>query len=247
MTDPAERIGRFLRDAAPLWTAEKPVSFDPVQTCYLQGLVRESTLQGGVTVKKEEFFAAVVFIDWFTEVVAAGQTLVEDVKVLVEELEKIDEFLDPDLELLVRYAGLHAVKELKGPKLFAAASRGAIEKRHAKTNAAIDWTAATQGPLDPFHQAVGRMVRDQVKRDEARAALATFEGRNDLRAGLVADALLRAVPAAEAAPGLNLLAAGKPFEAALALLEALVKQSAGWSLKAHVDAIKGGLAARGGP
>ncbi len=58
MTELAERIGRFVRDVEPLSTRERAISFDPVQTSFLQNLVREKVLTKGVTVKKTEFFKA---------------------------------------------------------------------------------------------------------------------------------------------------------------------------------------------
>ena len=132
---PISWLAAFLEEVPPLHTAEKAVSFDPVQMMFLQKLCREATLAKGVSVRKEDFFRAIVYVDYFTEVVAGRPTLLSDVEVVVEELERMHEYLDPDLELLVRYSGIYAVKDLKGDKLLAEPSLRQIAQRHARSDA----------------------------------------------------------------------------------------------------------------
>src|SRR4051812_20631878 len=131
-----QQLGRFLRDVPPLHETEKAVSFDPVQTTFLQKLVREATLQEGVTVDKKDFFAAIACLDYFTEVIAARSTILHDIAVVVEELDKMADYLDPDLELLVRYIAVYITKDLKGDQLFKKGSLEAIARRHERSNAA---------------------------------------------------------------------------------------------------------------
>jgi hypothetical protein len=238
------RVGAFLRDVPPVFTREMPVSFDPVQTTFLQKLVREGVLKANVTVEKRDFFKGIVYLDHFTGVIAGRDTLLEDVSVIVEELEKMHEYLDVDLELLVRYSGLYAKNELKGGKLFEKAAAAEIARRHEKTNARpVDAPAGDPTAVDLFHRAVARMVLDLVRTDEARAALPAIQGRNDLKAAIFADAILGALPPAEVpAEAVDRLAEGRVHDAAVLLAEALVRSSAGWSLRSHVDAIRARLA-----
>ncbi len=231
----AAQVGRFLRDIPSLHETEKPVSFDPVQTTLLQKLVREATLQEGIAVKKEEFFAAIVCLDYFTEVVAARSTILHDIAVLVEELDKMADYLDPDLELVVRYVGVYVGRDLKGEQLFKAGSVAAIERRHERTNTP---PAAGAPGTDLFHLSVGRMVCDLVRRAEVREALSRVTGRNDLRAALLVDAILTALPE-EPVPAA--LAEGRVLPTLLELLQTLHRASASWSLREHVDKIKARL------
>ncbi len=233
--DGPAQVGRFLRDVPPLHETEKPVSFDPVQTTLLQKLVREATLQEGIAVKKEEFFAAIVCLDYFTEVVAARPTILHDIAVLVEELDKMADYLDPDLELVVRYVGVYVGRDLKGEQLFKAGSVSAIERRHERTNTP---PAAGAPTTDLFHVAVGRMVCDLARRAEVRAYLSRVSGRNDLRAALLVDAILTALPEA---PVPAALTEGRIVPTLLELLAALHRASASWSLREHVDKIKARL------
>jgi hypothetical protein len=221
------RLAALVRDLPPLFTGEKPVSFDPVQMTFLQKLCRESTLKEGVTVKKEDFFQAIVYVDWFTEIVAARPALLGDIAVMVEELERIDEYLDPDLEMLVRYSGLYAVKDLRGEALFKPASVEQIARRHERANTR---PTPDTSEVDLFHVALGRFVSDMASRPGLGPCLARVTGRADLRAVIAMDALLGA--------GLDApeeLAAGEIVPAAVALLGALVATSESWSLRAHVD------------
>ncbi|MBI3267537.1 MAG: hypothetical protein HYZ53_00835 [Planctomycetes bacterium] len=233
------RIGAFLRDVPPLFTTEKPVSFDPVQTTFLQKLVRESALKANVTIRKEDFFKGIVYLDYFAEVVAGRAAIFEDVAVLVEELEKLHDYLDVDLELVVRYSGLYLIKDLKGEQHFRAGSLSQLVRRHERTNerpAAGAPGAAGDGETDLFHRAVGSFLCDLVVRPETQACLASFQGRNDLRAALLADAVLAALSPAEADPeAVAALAAGDVVKACTGLLAALVRASAGWSLKTYVE------------
>jgi hypothetical protein len=226
-------IGRFLRDVPPLHETEKAVSFDPVQTTFLQKLVREATLQEGVTVDKRDFFAAIACLDYFTEVIAGRSTILHDIAVVVEELDKMADYLDPDLELLIRYIGVYITKDLKGDQLFKKGSLDAISRRHQKTNAPV---ATSGGEVDLYYRAVGRFVCDQAKRPEVRAYLAGVNGRNDLRAALLVDAIWSALPGETVA-----IAEGKILDALLQLLQTLTQQALTWSLREHVERLKARL------
>jgi hypothetical protein len=231
----AEAVGRFLRDLPPLHGTEKPVSFDPVQATFLQKLVREATLQEGVTVKKEEFFAAIACLDYFTEVIAARNTVLGDIAVVVEELDKMADYLDPDLELLTRYLGVYIEKDLKGEQLFKPGSLQAIERRHERGNARA---AAASGELDLYHLAVGRFVCDQARHPEVKQVLGRLDGRNDLRAALLCDAVLTALPETPAPAALS---EGKALPALTELLRALTREAPHWSLREHVERLKARL------
>jgi hypothetical protein len=233
VSDVLASIGSFLRDVPPLHATEKPVSFDPVQTTFLQKLVREATLQEGVTVDKKDFFAAIAALDYFTEVIAARSTVLHDIAVVVEELDKMADYLDPDLELLVRYMGVYITKDLKGEQLFKKGSLEAIARRHEKTNAA---PPASAGEVDLYYGAVGKFVCEQARRPEVREHLARVNGRNDLRAALLVDAIWCAMPEHKVH-----LAEGKILDALIDLLKALVAAAPSWSLREHVERLKARL------
>jgi hypothetical protein len=233
----SEALGQFLRDVPALHQTEKPVSFDPVQTTFLQKLVREATLQEGVTVDKKDFFAAIAALDYFTEVIAARSTLLHDIAVVVEELDKMADYLDPDLELLIRYMGVYITKDLKGEQLFKKGSLEAIARRHEKSNAAPPVPGVEAGEVDLYHRALGQFVSDQARRPEVRDYLARVNGRNDLRAALLIDAIWCAMPEHKVH-----LAEGKILDTLIDLLKALVAAAPGWSLREHVERLKARLA-----
>ncbi len=185
-------VARFMRDVPALHSAEKRVTFDPVQMTFLQKLVRESALQGGITIRKEDFFKGLVYADAFTEIVAGRATLWEDLRVLVAELEKIHPYLDVDLNLLVRYTGIYIERDLRGSTFFKPASLNQLARKHAATNAAV---AANGGAPDVFDRAVAHFTLDLVTREETRALLAAARGRGDARGALACDAILTTLPA----------------------------------------------------
>jgi len=234
------RVGYFFKEVQPLYTDEKPISFDPVQMSFLQGLVRQDVLQAGVTIAQQDFFKGIVYLDYFTQVISGRSTLLQDVNVIVQELEKMHEYLDVNLELLVRYSGLFIINDLKGQRFFRASSRKQMARRHERTNRAVNWPKGDPGAgLDLFHLALGRMISEMICGDEVADCLSSFRGSNDLRATVVADSLLGVLGPEEVSPAaIEALAASDVQGANLELLSALVKSCEGWSLRKYVDQIK---------
>lgn len=247
MSDPAPSTaalscGTLVRDVEPLFTEHKAISFDPVQMVLLQNLVRPRALQAHVTIAKEDFFRGIVYLDAFTEIIAGRATVLDDMGVIVEELERLDEYLDPDLELLVRYTGLFIRSDLGGARFFRPASVRQIRKRLERSDA-----APVPGPaaLDLFHLAVGRMVADLCSTEEVRGALSAVRGRNDLRIAVLADAIWASLPDDEVDDeARTALAEGRLLDAALALLQSLVASCERWSMRAYVDRIHARQASR---
>jgi hypothetical protein len=242
MATASERVSYFLRACEPLFNTEKAISFDPVQMAVLQRLVRESSLQAGVTVRKEDFFRAIVWVDYFTEVIAGRPTLFEDLAIITDELEKMHAYLDVTFELVVRYAGLFVQKEHKGERYFSANTKKQIERRHARAKGDVDWGPFCSVKPDLFYDAAARMVCDLVTTPEARALLLRFENRSDLRAVILVDGLLAVVPAAERPPSaLAALQGGDLLEGMVQLLISLVRSCRDWSLRGYVNRIKSEL------
>ncbi len=237
------RLGYFFKEVEPLYRDEKPISFDPVQMSFLQTLVRQDVLQANLTIAREDFFKGIVYLDYFTEVVAGRSTLLADVGVIVEELEKMHEYLDVNLKLLVRYSGLFIIKDLKGERFFRASSRKQMARRHERADRVVSWPKGNPGAgLDLFNLALGRMTREMICRDEVAAALGSFQGSGDLRAGVLADSILGVLPDDEVSPAaIEALAAGDLAAANLELLSALVTSCEDWSLRKYVDRIKSRL------
>lgn len=229
-----------MRDLPALWTDEKPVSFDPVQTTFLQKLVRAKALSASISVKKEDFFAAVAYLDTFAELVAGRPTLLDDVGVIVADLEARHPYLDPDLELLVRYSAVHVQKDLGGERFFRKATLREVGKRREVSDA-----KPVAGPevIDLFHEAVGRRVADCFTTDVVRSALPALSSRNDLRLALVVDRVLGCgdPPDAETT---DAIARGAWVEAVLGALKPFVAMRGGESLAAYVEAAHARLEGR---
>lgn len=240
------QVGAFLREVPPLFRTEKPVSFDPVQTAFLQRLVRESALGPGVAIAKEDYFKGIVYLDYFAEVVAGRGTLLEDMRILAEELEKLHEYLDPTLEMVVHYSGLYVTRELKGEKLFAPSSLAQIAARHQRGNQRAAGQAVTDGTMsacgdspeapDRFYLALGRLVCDLFTESRIVARLGRVLGRNDLRAAIAADCILPWLPASETGePVFAALDSGDFGGAFTRLLSSLVRTGQAWSLRHAVE------------
>ncbi len=235
-----ESLARLVRDLPPLWTDEKPVSFDPVQTTFLQKLVRSKALSASISVKKEDFFPAIVYLDTFAELVAGRPTLLDDVGVIVSDLEARHPYLDPDLELLVRYSAIHVQKDLGGERFFRKATSREVEKRRALSDA-----RPVAGPpsVDLFHEAVGRRVADCFATDVVRQVLPAVGSRNDLRLALVCDQVL-ACSGPPDADTTEAIGRGAWSEAVLGALRPFVALRGAESLAAYVEAAHARLEGR---
>ena len=224
-------LASVLRDLPPIHRAEKRVTFDPVQMTFIQKLVREGALQGGVTLRKEDYFKGLVFADTFMELLAARATLWDDVRVIIGELEKIHPYLDVDLGLLVRYAGIYLAKELRGEALFKPASLAQILKRHERANTRPEERA--RAVPDLFDRAVARFADGMLSHAKIRDLVGRLDGRADLRAAFLADAILAVVPDVPAAAG-DALDAADMGAALPELLRALLEFCKDASLKDYV-------------
>jgi hypothetical protein len=229
----ASHLGGLLRALPPLSTDEKAISFDPVQIFMLQRLVRPRLLAAGITIEKADYFKGVIFLDYFTEVIAGQTTILEDIGVLVEELEKLDDYLDVDLELVVRYAALYVLNELKGHRFFRKAMRKQVRKRHLT----FDRFPMGNRDADFFHEAVGKLVADMLHTEPVRTAARNCGSASDLRAALFCDAMLEILPPDTVPPEVSPLLRDEELDrTALVLLSTLVEEAEGWSLKAYVEA-----------
>lgn len=228
----ADRLGSFLRDLPPLFTDEKPVSFDPVQTSFLQKLVRGKALSASISVKKEDFFKAIVYLDTFAEILAGRPTLLDDVGVIVADLESRHAYLDPDLGLLVRYSAVHVEKDLGGERFFRKATVREVGKRKEISDAT---PIARPDPVDLFYRAAGWMIADLFATDPVRDAIPRVSTRNDLRLAVVVDAILATHAEPPAADTLAALAAGEWAVAALSALKPFVAAVGARSLAAYVE------------
>lgn len=242
-------LGRTLRDLPPLFTDEKPVSFDPVQMGLLQKLVRLPSLSATISVAKEDFFVAIVYLDTFAEILAARPTLLQDAGVIAEELERRHSYLDPDLELLVRYSLIHIARDLGGERFFRKAIAKQVHKRHEIANTPASTTARSAEPLDLFEEALGRMAADLFATEPVRSALLAGTaplGRSDLRLAVVCDGLMRILQQRVASPdessaevgALDPMAEQTWPDRALALLQRAELREGGRSLADHIDALQ---------
>jgi hypothetical protein len=150
-------------------------------------------------------------------------------------LDKMADYLDPDLELLTRYIGVYISKDLKGDQLFKKGSIEAITRRHERSNTV---PPSSGGAPDLYDRAVGAFVRDLARRPEVQSYFSAVTGRNDLRAALLCDAILSAMPET---PVPAALGEGKMLTALLELLAALTRAAPGWSLREHVERLKAQL------
>lgn len=216
------------------------MSFDPVQTTFLQKLVRAKALSASISVKKEDFFAAVVYLDTFAELVAGRPTLLDDVGVIVADLEARHPYLDPDLELIVRYSAVHVQKDLGGERFFRKATLREVGKRRDVSDAK---PVAGPAAVDLFHEAVGRRVADCFATPLVRDALPGLASRNDLRLALVCDQVLTCGGPPDAQT-IDAVARGAWSEAVLGALQPFVALRGGESLAAYVEAAHARLEGR---
>ncbi|MBN2051874.1 hypothetical protein JW756_00040 [Candidatus Woesearchaeota archaeon] len=190
-TQPEKRIGYFLKNIPNTSNKEFSMNFDPVESIFLQKLVAESTINQRIILRQEDFFKGIVFIDYLTKVLIDDNGFSDELYGLAQEIEKVDPLLDPDMGILVRYAGIYFASNVK-KRYFLKPDEIRVNSerkyRLGNTSARDEFTNLKN--LDPFYDSLGKKVYSLFQTDEVKSQINNFEGLNDLKALLFIDSIL---------------------------------------------------------
>ncbi len=186
---PEVKVGYLLQHMDP--ESEKPyaINFDPVETLFLDKLVSEEVLNGEIVMDKNDFFRGIVFLDYLTTVVLDDYAILKDMHNIAVELENIQEDLDPDLELVVKYSGMFYLSYTGRRIMRNQMDEKGLERYQVK-NKHYEPEYAILRKIAPVYEALGKMVCDLPKHDIIKEKLPDMLYLYDIKAAIFVDAIL---------------------------------------------------------
>ncbi|MBT5021235.1 hypothetical protein HON01_00300, partial [Candidatus Woesearchaeota archaeon] len=147
------------------------INFDPLQMTFLHKMVSEDVLNEKIVVTKDDYFKSVVFIDYLTGVLLNSKSICKTFQKFEQRLEEKNEFLDPDLELIVKYSAVNFATKL-GEKLVL---KGSVDYRSHKRR----FNSKNESPseeytlfscVNPLYEQLGMMVLGLIDDDQLKLA-----------------------------------------------------------------------------
>jgi len=207
--DLALRLGAMLKCADLEDAFEYRFMFDLTANTFLQKLIPKRLMDRKFGLAPGEYFRSLLVLAYATVALDAGEKLLDNVAVLNAELTKINRKAPLPLGLLAVELGLYAAEHK------VAGRRAPFDKLGAKT------CACDASKLDPYYEAAGFMLLDQLHAKEAAARVAT---KADYLAAVFVDAL-RPHVAEDAAAIDARVAAGEFWEGSVEALRSIAKRA----------------------
>jgi hypothetical protein len=186
---PQEKIGFCLNSLPNESNKKYAINFDPVETTYLDKLISEQTLNKRIIVDKKDFFKTIVFLDYFVNILSNETGLLDELYTLAKDLERKHEDLDPDLGLIVRYAGMYYVSQQRKNWVTDNSETTGSERFRTK-NKKVGSDYQTQLNISPVYEAVGSMVYDLVNNPVLKQEVPKLQTLYDLKAAIFIDSVL---------------------------------------------------------
>lgn len=175
----ALRLGAMLK-CAPLEDAfEYRFMFDLTANTFLQKLIPTRVMQRKLALAPGSYFRSLLVLSYATAVLGGGDKLLDNIDVLSAELRRLDPKALLPLGLIVTEIALHAAEQ--GTALDEEAFRARFALLDAKR------CACDPAQIDPFYEAVGHMLGDQLA---MKGAAARVSSKGEYLAAAFADALL---------------------------------------------------------
>jgi len=245
---PEKRIGYFLKKIPNMSNKEFSMNFDPVETVFMQKLVTESTINKRIILRQEDYFKGIVFIDYLTKVLIDDNGFTDELYGLSEDIEKINPLLDPDMGILVRYAGFYFASNVR-KKYFLKPEAIKInsEQKYRRGNTTVPYEYNNLKNLDPFYDALGKKVYTLLQDKDVKEQAESFDGLNDLRALIFVDCVLPFLENKKYQEDVvDTVKQGDYYNASFKALQYISKEAISKPLEEHIEAyrklnIKGGI------
>lgn len=180
--DLAKRVGMILRQAPYRHQLFNSSGFDPVQLQFLRKMISSSILEKKIRVIRKDYFAAVLYLDFFTRFVVEDSDITETMLRRTRQLEHIDPFLDPNLELCIRCCALEYMADYRP---LAHNDRRRNHYNHSNEERSLEYTFLRR--IDPIYEAAGQLFLEQFNVDAIKERLGNVFGINDLAAMVFTD------------------------------------------------------------
>lgn len=245
MVNEKEHIGTIVKNLTPLHDLEYKVVFNLHENAFFQKLVSKDVLER-VRVKPEDYFKALIFLDYFTRVIDNDYSVCDNLENISKALREQERERNEDkgekgpsyltLETVVFETGIFAKeKRLKaGKKDITKREANEIKKRYSQEEQ-IDLNSPDSRKLDLFYEAIGEMVSNQIS-DNIKPYLSGVQSRADLGALVFVDSVFGYVDDKTTMQQANKeLAVNNYYSASLIALKTLMKQASISKIKSSIE------------
>jgi len=216
---PETRLGYVLQHLEPESQKDYAMNFDPVQNIFLDKLVSQTVLEKRIIIDGNDFFKGIIFLDYFTSVVCNDYGILDELYDIAKQLEQMDQFLDPDLNLIARYAGMHYLYH-EGRKL-TATTRGP-RTRFNRRNKTVEVSYPNLKKVSPTYEAAARIALDLVDNEAIQHRLANLTHLSEIKAAIFTDALVGCLSNQNAIAGImHKVAEGEYFQASMLAIDSM--------------------------
>ena len=233
---PETKIGYLLQNMEPESTKEYSINFDPIQVLYLEKLVSQNVVEKRLIMESRDFFKGIVFVDYYTNIIANNCEVIDELYQLAQELERRDANLDPDLNMVIHHIGMHeftrTVKN-KGP------IRGA-RQRYQRKNKHVAPHYVMLKKISPVYEALGAMVLEQIQNETIKGKLPDMEYLYDIKAAIFIDTVCNFLDDPDKEELIAKIAEGDYYDASLLAMVLTCKKAAEASLQEYGRKIKRG-------
>ena len=154
--DIAKHLGFLMSKTRDLHSIWNTIGFDPVQAQFARNILSEKFLNSGIKIIKKDYFKAGMYLDFFSNFIVDNDAMYSKMLRRTRELEQINSFLDPNLELTIRCCSLDY---LTNYRLLANNDRRRNHYRESETSVNGDYSFLRR--FDPILESAGELLLDQ--------------------------------------------------------------------------------------
>jgi len=180
--DIIKRVSLILQRSPDKHTRNSSIGFDPVQNQLLKKMVDPIILDKKVKAIKTEYFKCILYIDFYTNYIVQGSEILDSIRNKSKELEKVHDFLDPNLELFIRCCSLDYLSRFNP-----VSSRDRRRTFYTSNNPQFDVSYSSFRRTDPFYEAASKLFLNQFSDGSLASRIETVDNRNDLSSLLFID------------------------------------------------------------
>lgn len=183
---PEKRIGQMLQSSPNLSSKEFVLSFDPIETIFLQKIITEPTLVQRVVLEKEDYLQEMMYLDFLATLMLRDQAIFQKLAVLDKRLERMNDSMGINLEICVKYVAIDYVAQLiNGQK------RPASKRTFEQDNIEIEIVNSNLRTISPVYLELGRIIYQMFSMQETQNKINCIKGRADMKALVFTDSNLR--------------------------------------------------------
>jgi hypothetical protein len=190
-----------------------------------------------IVITKTDFFKGLVFLDYLTNIILGEYKILDEMYDVAKKLEEKDKNLDPDMEVIVRYAAVNYVS--KTSKNNPSEDREGI-RRYNQKNKGYEDEYFILRKVSPAYEALGKMVVSMIKNNDIKDCMQKMTKLYDIKSAVFIDVSLEYITS-EAVKNqiITQMKEGDYYNASIRAINRLSKEITNKSLNKYIDSIAG--------